>query len=446
MDMMTLLSRHVFYPFWAIKDKSPKMKELKRLLKTERLPIDELKKAQWQKLKNILSFAKENVPYYKDKLSRVDVDSLTTFEEFAAVVPILTKEDVRKNIDNLISSKYEKSNLAHAKTGGSTGVSLDLYMDKYCQELRNAAAMRSDIWSGWNIGEERGALWGNIPKNPSLKSRIRNFFLTRTVSLDTMNMNEKTMRAFAETLHKQNIKNLFGHAHSIYLFAEFCKKNGINLNMKSIIATSMMLLDNEREVIEEVFKCKVQNRYGCEEVSLIASECEKHNGLHLNIDHLYIEFLKNDTAPAKPGEIGAIVVTDLINYGMPLIRYKVGDYGVPSERKCDCGRGLPLMERIVGRVADFLKRRDGSEVAGISMIERTLTKIKGIEQLQIIQKKIAEFELNVVQDSSYTADSEIMLVKEIKDVFGGDISVKINYVTKIRQDRNGKYRFSICEC
>ena len=128
---------------------------------------------------------------------------------------------------------------------------------------------------------------------------------------------------------------------------------------KGIICSSMMLLPHERRQIEEVFGVKVINRYGCEEVSLIASECEKHEGLHLNVEHLFIEFIRSDGQDAKPGESGSIIVTDLINKAMPFIRYQIEDSGVPTDRRCSCGRGLPLMSEVTGRLADFLRLTPG---------------------------------------------------------------------------------------
>jgi len=130
-----------------------------------------------------------------------------------------------------------------------------------------------------------------------------------------------------------------------------------------------MLLESERAVMEQAFGVPVTNRYGCEEVSLIACECEQHSGLHINSDHIVAEFLREDGTPCSPGENGRIVVTELINFGMPLIRYEVGDWGVPSDRLCPCGRGLPMMESLAGRTADFLRALDGSRVAGVSLIE-----------------------------------------------------------------------------
>ncbi|MBK9953023.1 MAG: phenylacetate--CoA ligase family protein [Candidatus Competibacteraceae bacterium] len=225
------------------------------------------------------------------------------------------------------------------------------------------------------------AIWGNPPIADTLKKKLRNALLDHFIYLDTMSINEMSVRQFLEDWRRQQPQFIFGHAHSIYILATYLKRLGIeNLRPRGVIATSMMLLEPERQVIETIFNCQVTNRYGCEEVGLIACECEQHEGLHLNIDHLIIEFLKDDGTEAAFGEEANIVVTDLINHGMPLIRYKVGDLGVSSNRKCACGRGLPLMERIVGRQADFLKGPDGSLVAGVSLVERTFNCDTWIEQ------------------------------------------------------------------
>ena len=192
-----------------------------------------------------------------------------------------------------------------AKTGGSTGVSLNLYFDEVCQEQRNAAAIRSDRWAGWNLGHKRAALWGNPPTPTTFKQKLRHHLLDRTIYLDTMALNNESMGAFVQQWHAENPKSLFGHAHSIYMFAKYVSANNIkDLRPQAIVATSMMLLDHERVLIESVFDCKVTNRYGCEEVGLIGCECEQHNGMHLNTDHLYIEFLDDDNQPVPAGQPG----------------------------------------------------------------------------------------------------------------------------------------------
>ena len=138
------------------------------------------------------------------------------------------------------------------------------------------------------------------------------------------------------------------------------------------------------------------------------------------------------------------MITDLLNRGMPFIRYRIEDVGVPSARACPCGRGFPLLERVTGRVADYLKRRDGSLVAGVSLVERTLTAIPGIEQLQVVQPSREEIVLNVVRAPDFTQATETALLDEFASVFGAGITFRPQYLPGIPQERSGKYRFSIC--
>ncbi|MCK4306417.1 MAG: phenylacetate--CoA ligase family protein, partial [Candidatus Eisenbacteria sp.] len=213
---------------------------------------------------------------------------------------------------------------------------------------------------------------------------------------------------------------------------------------RGIVATSMMLIQPERKVIEEVFGVPVTDRYGCEEVSLIACECEVHQGLHLNAEHAYVEFLREDGSPCTPGEDGRIIVTELVNRGMPMIRYDVGDRGTPSSRICRCGRILPLMEGLTGRLADFLVATDGSRVAGVSLIERTLTRFEGIRQLQIVQDRPGAAVVNLVPGVGWNDPVQAALIAELRSHLGADFVIQVAEMKSIPQERNGKYRFSIC--
>ena len=167
--------------------------------------------------------------------------------------------------------------------------------------------------------------------------------------------------------------------------------------------------------------------------------------MHLNIDHLYIEFLDDDSQPVQSGESGKIILTDFNNKGMPLLRYQVEDIGVPTDKPCACGRGLPLMQNLQGRVADFLKGPDGSLVAGISLVERTLTHIKGLEQIQLVQTAMDKIEINRVKGLEYSDSTDRLLLEEMHQVFGSKVHCVVNDVSEIAQENNGKYRFSICK-
>ena len=441
------LARTFFEQLQAYKNRSPKLAYWKELEQTQFLPREELLAIQQQRLEKLIEFVWNRNPFYRQRMESVGLTP-TDLKDVNALrrLPILTKAEVRQNTQRMISQGYELDKLHIAKTGGSTGKALDLYFTEKCSEQRNACARRHDCWSGWQPGEPIAACWGN-PKHPkTLKDKFKFHLLQPYIYLDTMHVDEAAVRTFLDQWHKVKPTLLYGHAHSIYLLAETIKSMGTDPpTPKGVLSTSMMLIQSERKVIEEVFGIKVTDRYGCEEVSLIASECEKHEGMHLNIEHLVIEFLREDGTPAAPGEPGRIVVTDLMNKAMPFIRYAVEDVGVPTDRMCSCGRGLPLMEQVTGRVADFLIKSDGSKVAGVSLIENTLTAFTGIDQLQIFQEELKSFVLRVVPGIGYDSQVKKQLLDYFYSVFGRQTNIVLDEVGTILPEASGKYRFSICK-
>jgi len=445
MPLMSALSRHVFHPLWDLKDGRHRLRDLRELERSQWLAPEVLLARQRERLGLILRYAAVNSPYYQRLFRDRQFDPSHFHVANFQALPLLTKTVIRQRTDDILSQEFQRGALLEHRTGGSTGVALTVYFDPEWINPRSADALRSDQWAGCFHGMKVASLWGNPPLPRTLKERIRALLIDRFIFLDTLDFNDRSVAEFVRRWRREKPEILFGHSHSLYMLARYVVDHGIeDLRPHGIISTSMMLLTSERAVIETAFGCKVFDRYGSEETGLIASECEQHQGLHLNVEHLYIEFLREDHNPAAPGEEGAIVITDLFNRGMPLIRYEIGDVGVLSHRLCPCGRGLPLMERVTGRVADYLKRRDGSLVAGVSLVERTLTAIQGLEQMQVVQPAANEIVLNVVRAPEYSPASEQALLAEFRSVFGPGIEIHANYVERIPQERSGKYRFSIC--
>lgn len=445
MSVMSLLSRHVFHPLWDVKDGSRRLRLLRELERTQWQPLEVLQARQRERLAQIVSYAAENSPYYDRVFSEHGFDAGHFDADAFAQLPLLTKAIIRSSTGEILSREFARGELGEHKTGGSTGVALTTYFDRRWLEARTADAMRSDQWAGYYHGMKVASLWGNPPVAKSFKERVRRRLIDRFVYLDTIDVNDRSIADFVARWRREKPEVLFGHSHSLYILARYLLARRIaDLRPRGIVSTSMMLLEPERTVIEEAFGCKVTDRYGCEEVGLIACECEQHRGLHLAIEQLYVEFLRPDGTAAAAGEEGAIVITDLLNHGMPFIRYRIEDVGVPSDRRCPCGRGLPLMERVTGRVADYLKRRDGSLVAGVSLVERTLTAIPGIEQLQVVQPERELIVLNVVRAPEFSPATEAALLTEFRAVLGPGITFRPEYLERIPQERSGKYRFSIC--
>lgn len=437
--------RRVFEPLWDRYEHSVRLRTLGRLRQTQWRSGAEIQTDQNERLQRMVRHAAATSSFYGRRFAQVGIDPqrVRSIADLAGL-PLLTKTDVRQNLDQILSQKYRPDALVPAKTGGSTGVALQVYCDRRGIELRAGAALRSDEWSGWRLGQPLAAVWGNPPQPVTLKNKLRRWLKDRVIYLDTMRIDDAAIDDFLAAWRTMKPGMLYGHAHSIFILCDALRRRGVELNPRGIVATSMMLIASERQVIEEVCGIKVTNRYGCEEVSLIACECEEHRGLHLNADHTITEFLRDDGTACAPGEDGRIVVTELINFGMPMLRYEVGDRGVPSDRVCACGRGLPLMEHVTGRVADFMVATDGHRVAGISIIENTLTRLPGIQQMQVVQEEARRLVVNLVPGTDFGPETEAALVSALQDYLGSEVAVEVVQVARIPQEESGKYRFTIC--
>jgi phenylacetate-CoA ligase len=257
-------------------------------------------------------------------------------------------------------------------------------------------------------------------------------------------MDEAAMSRFNHLLTIKRPTMLFGHAHSLYLFARFVAKHSLTtVRPKGIVSTAMVLHDFERKTIEEVFQSKVFNRYGCEEVSLIASECEAHEGLHVNQDTLIVEVVDAAGLPVPPGTPGAVVVTDLTNLVMPMIRYKVGDVAVLKKERCSCGRSYPLLTSLEGRIADYVRTPSGEYISGISLTENFAMQLEGVKQLQIVQERIDHLLFRIVANESGVSPQLEQLSCLVAERFGDSMGYDVELVESIQSERSGKYRFCI---
>lgn len=446
---MTLFSqfvRHAIAPAWARWERSPYLKHYRSLLKTQYDAPDVIAEHQWSLVRGLIQHAVATTKFYAARFVDAGVlpDDIRSFEDFRRL-PLLTKQDLRQHGGEMLSSLYDRRDLRIKKTSGSTGVSVKILADEDAMQFKRGATLRSDEWTGWRLGERVGMVWGNPEYvKRGWRGHLRNSLLERAVYLDTLKMDERAMQVFLEKIRTLRPTLYFGHAHSLYLFAEYAGAHGgPGYAPKGIISSAMVLHQFQREAIEKVFGCKVTNRYGCEEVSLIACECEEHRGLHINSDGVYVEVIDGNGKPCPPGEPGSLVVTDLRNRAMPILRYKVGDVGVMSERRCPCGRGLPLLDRLEGREADYVLTPDGQLISGISLTENFAMLVPGIEQLQIVQEAIDDIRFRIVKGSEYGESSVEKIGSLTRERFGPDVKHEIEYVETIPQEPSGKYRFCI---
>lgn len=445
-DPLAPLVRYLIAPAWARWERSPYLKYCRQFRRTQYYAPESIRQWQWHALVQIVDHAYRTTDFYRRRFddARFRPESLLHPHDLLAI-PLLTKDNLRREQEAMVSAAYRGHKLRHQRTSGSTGVSVEVLVDEPAMQIKRALTLRSNEWSGWQLGERAAAVWGNPEYlKRGLRGQFRNLLLERTRSLDTLKMDVAAMRQFADSLRRHPPSLLFGHAHSLYLFSRFCGEDGgAGFVPKGIISSAMVLHSWERQGIEQVFRCPVTNRYGCEEVSLIACQCERHGGLHINADGIFLEVIRADGSPCRPGEVGAIVVTDLLNRAMPMIRYRIGDMGALVERPCSCGRGLPLLDRIEGRVADYVVTSAGELISGISLTENLATLVPGVAQLQIVQTAVDRFVFRIVRTADWGPPDEDRLAALVAERFGNNVRYACEFVDRIPQEPSGKYRFCI---
>jgi phenylacetate-CoA ligase len=439
-------NRQVLQPLAAWKNGSRHLRYLKELERRQWDSPEVIAARQWSAVQKQLHFAYEHVPYYRRRWRELGIHPSDIRQPGdLQQLPVLTKAEIRRHGAELCAEGRDRQRWRIKRTSGSTGVPLTIWIDEEAVQWKTACTLRSDQWSGWRLGERVAKVWGNPEyRQQGWRGWLRNSLLERAYYLDTLGMDRQRMREFIRQLHRKPPGLLFGHAHSLYLLADMMRREGWNgVRPNGIIATAMILHRWQRRVIEEVFGVAVTDRYGCEEVSLIACECEEHQGLHLNADSVYTEVV--DLRPTgQDGEAaGRLLVTDLCNRAMPLIRYQIGDVVVPSSRRCPCGRGLPLIERVEGREADYVVTPQGQLISGISLTENFALHIPGAAQVQIIQESLHALRIRLVPDAEFGGPSRQKIAALVEKLFGPQVQHEVELVEQIPQEASGKYRFCI---
>jgi phenylacetate-CoA ligase len=429
---------------WRNNNKTPYY--LKELRKSQFWSKEEIEKFQLKKIKNLVSLAYKNVPYYKKMMNENHLHPLdiTDFKNFQKI-PILDKNQIRQNLDNLISKDINRKTIRKDFTSGSTGEPLTIYKDKNYSEYTKADQYRSYEFSGYVLGDKIARLWGAHRDAP--QTTFLNQFkqkIDRTLFINTFNIYEKDMEKIINKLDTFNPDYILGYASSLYFFAKYFEKNNItNIRPKSIISSAETLYDYQRKLINKSFSAPVFNHYGCREVGAIACECNQHNGLHILAENQYVEIINRAGEHCNKGEIGKIIVTNLNNYSFPLIRYEIGDMARTSQiDQCNCQRGLPLLDEITGRTIDNFIFSKGEIIHGGYFIYIFLD-VKGVKHFQIIQEKINKLLIKIVKSDDFNENEINRIIKTIKRDLGEDIEIEVDYVSELDKTPTGKHRVTV---
>lgn len=445
MSLMSAVVRNVFYPLWTIKDgDAAQLGLLDKFDDIDTTTVEQLRVRQQHRLQEMLEHAYENVEYYRTTFKEHGFSPSTPDPARFRVVPLLTKEIIRANLSRLVARNLPAERLIHARTGGSTGLPMTFVRDKECIYLRRAQELYFDNWMGYRIGD-KAALFVAASHHDSFgdrwKAAFRNATCERMLRFDPHHITDEYMEAFAREYRDFAPRMIKCFPNSLAVFAEFVNRRGIELpRVSAVSCTGENLYSQQRRLFADTFGGEVFEKFGTRECGVIACECREHRGMHLFLDGAFVEILGENGNAAGPGEMGRVVVTDLFNRGMPLIRYEIGDLAVVAEHGvCACGSPLPLIERIVGRDRDVLYDGDGNPKPGYLFVE-AINSVDLEAQFQIIQTDWTELLVKVVNRSGGSLDLTELHAR-FQRIMGSRVRVRFEHVDTISRDPSGKYRY-----
>jgi phenylacetate-CoA ligase len=403
---------------------------------------DRIKDLQWRKLVRIVEHAYEHVPYYKSIYDSVGFEprQLKDFRDLK-LVPIIGKDVMRNESSNLIATD-KHYRFSQDTTSGSSGPTTVIYTDRTALAYQHAASFRAYRWMGLDIGQRLVRFWGTqLDRTRRVKNAARDSLLNRR-TFSTHGLDHESLGRYYREFVKFQPAAIYGFTSGVYEFADFIRRNDLSdskINVTAIVVTGEPLFTHQREAIESVFQCKVFNEYGCAEFGPVAYECP-HETLHINAENVLVELEKGDS---PDGGRGNLVMTELNNAGMPMIRYRMGDVGVLSNETCKCGRGLPILEEISGRLLDFVRTTDGKKVHGIYFDYLPKYFIGEIHQFQIVQDDLRYLTIRIVKDSGFNDSTIAKLEKQMRSVVGENVEIKFTFESKILPERTGKHRLVV---
>ena len=401
---------------------------------------EETEALQWQKLKGLVRHCWEQVPYYRELWPTLGIsgpDDIASPADYARL-PVLTKPEIRANFDKLIAPVY-RDGLLYKTTGGSTGEPLRFGYTRESYERRLSIMWRGYGWAGARLGQRTLYLWGTPVGAQKRKDRMYHAAFNRYM-LNAFEMTEERMAEYADAVDRFRPETLVSYVAPIVKLAEWLTANGRRIHRpQRILGAAESLHESQRKIIEQAFGCPAYNTYGCREFMLIAAECEHRGGLHVNADHLKVELSGSaDTGPRD------VIVTDLHNYGMPLLRYANGDLATAGAGSCACGRGLPLLASVDGRKLDALRTPDGRFVPGEYIVYAFLY-ATGVKRYQVVQKRLDAFEIRLVRDRDFDHSTVDLVRAELRKVVGDSVSLDFQFVDEIPLTQTGKLRVTISE-
>ncbi|MCC9599516.1 hypothetical protein LOC67_03010 [Stieleria sp. JC731] len=408
---------------------------------------DRIKSLQMQRLRELLNYCDSHSVWYRNRwrehgVKLGDVQSLSDL----ARLPITTRQMVQEHACAIRSTEASLRYVSKS-TGGSSGVPLQFVIENDANDRRVAAAFRGYGWAGAEPGTKQSHLWGvrlqKLSQGQRIKEKIYDRMLYRRDLLNSFGITDSNVSSYVQRINRYRPKVLVAYANPLFVLARAMEEQSISVHRpQSIIVGSEKLYDHQRELIERAFGAPVYETYGSREFTLIAAECDRHQGLHVSSENLIVEIVDESGKPCPPGTEGQVLVTDLHNRAMPFIRYAIGDRAIESPEPCGCGRGLPMLAKVTGRQVDLLVLPDGRKIPGI-FFPHLIKDFPSVRQFQVVQTERDRVELSLVVTNDWNQTEQAELHRRVADHLGPTVQMRLRFVESIPLTPAGKMRVVI---
>jgi len=403
----------------------------------ERFSESDWKQYQEEQLSGLVRICAENIPYYSEHWTESQKQTSTLSE--LQNLPLLEKKPLREDPYQFL--RQDKRPIPRFKffTSGTTGTPITSFFT--LPEFRKTLALRearSANWAGVSFSEPRATFSGRmVQPDPADEDHIYRYnAIEKQVYFSAFHLKPKTAPRYLEALSRHHVTWMTGYAVSFYLLAQYVLDQALSVPpLKAVITTSEKLTPGMRKVISEAFQCRVFEEYSTVETALFASECE-HGRLHLSPDVSITEILRPDGTPCLPGEVGEVVTTALLNSYQPLMRYRLGDLAAWDPGPCPCGRQMPVIKEVVGRLEEVVTGPDGRQLVRFHGI---FTDQPNIIEGQIIQETLREFKVKVVTTAGFSERDETDIQNRMVKRLGMNVNITIEKVNAIPRSTSGKF-------
>jgi phenylacetate-CoA ligase len=419
---------------------------------TDRLVAEALEREQWsqaeweewqqERLAHLLRRASTSVPFYRQQWSDRRKKGDRASPEYLENWPILVKEDLRADPHAFIADDCDYRKMYADHTSGTTGKPLTIYLSR--ETVRAWYALfeaRVRVWNGLSRNDRWAILGGQMIAAPNRRRPpfwVWNAGLNQ-LYLSVYHLGPEHIEDYLEAMRRHGVIYILGYASSLNVMANLAIEQGLEPpNLALAISNAEPLNSSQRETIARAFRSDIRDTYGAVELTCAASEC--HSGvMHIWPEAGIIEIMQDQAAElAEPGSIGRMICTGLLNTDMPLIRYEIGDRGAldASTGQCLCGRTLPRLQRIEGRMADVVVTRDGRRIWGL--LGPTFGGLH-VKEGQLVQEDFDQIRVRFVPASGFAEAEGIAIVERLRFRLG-DVSVELEPVERIPRSANGKFQ------